>query len=178
MARSPVGAGVLVAYAFVVAIHCAIVIVMLCHFLKHGGLFQVELTHEGISGTDFHIEPLVGSLEELVLKGSAGRPTFCLACVVLGAELSFEVECNPSGKFLFYVEVERKPEVVRLGVDGRVVFSGYLFLIIYRNIILKYSKLLKAPLTSPSLNGRKDQFILSKGTKNNPLVKEKNIWRI
>jgi hypothetical protein len=54
-------------------------------------------------------------------------------------------------------------------------FNSTTLLIKDKIIILKYSKLLKAPVTSPSLKGRKDQFILSKGTKNNPLAKEKNI---
>ena len=52
-------------------------------------------------------------------------------------------------------------------------FNSTTLLIKDKITILKYSKLLKAPVTSPSLNGRKDQFILSKGTKNSPLVKEK-----
>ncbi len=42
--------------------------------------------------------------------------------------------------------------------------------------ILKYSKLLNIPLTKPSFKGKKDQFNLSKVTKNNPLVKALNKW--
>ena len=57
-------------------------------------------------------------------------------------------------------------------------FNSTNLLIKDKIIILKYSKLLKVPVTSPSLNGRKDQFILSKGTKNSPPVKEKNMCNI
>ena len=66
--------------------------------------------------------------------------------------------------------IQIKTKTFKIEFTRKRFFNSVTLLIKDKIIILKYSKLLKAPVTSPSLNGRKDQFILSKGTKNSPPV--------